>query len=156
MTRALCLALATSALTGAPALAQDAPPDPALTAHQLRTAHMHLFAFNLGPLGAMARGNVEYDPEVAALHAGNLAALASVDFTPYWVEGSSTEEIEDSRALPALWNNLADVEQQQMQLAEAARELETAAGEGQDAFMAAFRAVGQSCGGCHEDYREPD
>ena len=127
MTRVLCFALATSALAALPALAQDR--DPAQVAHEMRERHMHLFAYNLGPLGAMARGNAEYDGETASLHAGNIAALASVDFSPYWVEGSSSAELEESRALPAIWENLEDVEQQRVELMEAAQQLESVAGD---------------------------
>ncbi|MBM9595547.1 c-type cytochrome [Roseitranquillus sediminis] len=154
MTRAFYLFLAAAALTG-PALAQDTE-DPATVAHEMRERQMQLFAYNLGPLGGMARGDIAFDGETAALHAGNIASLASVDFSPYWVEGSSNEELEDSRALPAIWENLEDVEQKRLNLVEAAQALEAAAGEGPEAFGAAFRNVGQACGGCHEDYREPD
>jgi cytochrome c556 len=117
---------------------------------------MNLYVANLGPLVQMARGEIDYDAEMAELHAGNIAAYAQVDLTPLWVEGSSSEDLEDSRALPAIWDNLEDVASQQADLAEAADAAAGAAGDGQEAFVAAFRQVGEACGACHEDYREPD
>ena len=146
----LAMGVAVAAL---PALAQDMSP--AEQAHALRQAHMSLNSGNLGPLVAMARGEMEYDAEVAATRAGNIAAYAQVDLRPYFVEGSSSEELEDSRALPAIWENLDDIASKQMALAEAAQAAADAAPEGQEAFVQAFQAVGEACGSCHEDYRQP-
>lgn len=143
-----------AAFLALPAGAQDMSP--AERAHALRMAHMSLYSGNLGPLVGMARGEIEYDAETAAMHAGNIASYAMVDLTPYWVEGSSSEELEDSRALPAIWENLEDVAAQQQDLAEAAQAAADAAPEGREAFVAAFQSVGEACGSCHEDYREPE
>ena len=153
--RLLALTLAAAAAATVPALAQD-EPSPAERAHEMREGLMYNYAFNLGPLGAMAKGEVPFDAAVAAMHAGNIAGIAQVDLSPYWVEGSSSEELEDSRALPAIWENLDDVEAHRMRLLEAAQSLQGATGEDQEAFAAAFRELGQACGACHEDYREPD
>ena len=147
----LAMGVAAAAL---PALAQDMSP--AERAHAIREAHMSLYAANLGPLVGMARGEVEYDADEAATRAGNIATYASVDILPYFIEGSSSEDLEDSRALPAIWDNLDDVASKQMALAEAAQAAADAAPDGQEAFVEAFRAVGEACGSCHEDYRQPD
>ncbi len=147
----LAIGIAVAAL---PAAAQEMSA--AERAHQLRQSHMTLYSANLGPLVGMARGEVEYDAETAALHASNIASYASVDLSPLWVEGSSSEDLEDSRALPAIWDNLEDVAAYQQSLLEAAQAAADAAPEGQEAFVAAFREVGQTCGGCHEDYRQSD
>jgi cytochrome c556 len=153
MIRSASIALAALALA-APAASQDMSP--AERAHALRMGHMNLYVANLGPLVQMARGEMEYDAAMAELHARNIAAYAQVDLTPLWAEGSSSEDLEDSRALPAIWDNLEDVASQQADLAEAAEAAANAAGDGQEAFVAAFRQVGEACGACHEDYREPD
>ncbi len=150
----LAILVVGAAIAGVPAVAQEMSA--AERAHQLRNSHMSLYSANLGPLVGMARGEVEYDAETAALHAGNIAAYAAVDLTPLWIEGSSSEELEDSRALPSIWENLEDVAAYQQSLEEAALAAAEAAPEGQEAFVAAFREVGQTCGGCHEDYRQPD
>lgn len=137
-----------------PALAQDMSP--AERAHALRQAHMSLYSANLGPLVGMARGEIDYDAEMAAMRAGNIASYAGVDLRPYLVEGSSSDDLEDSRALPAIWQDVEDFASKQADLAEAAQAAAAAAPDGRDAFVAAFQGVGQACGDCHETYREPD
>ncbi len=124
-------------------------------AHQIRLAHMSLFAHNIGPLAAMAKGEMEYDADVAARNADNIAKLASVDTTSYWVEGSDSESLADSRALPAIWESPDDFYPHFDTLQEAATAAAQAAPEGQQAFAAAVGDLGKACGGCHEDYRKP-
>ena len=145
---------AVAAALALPAAAQDASP--AERAHELREAHMQLYSANIGPLVEMARGERDYDADLAETLAGNIASYASADLGPLWVEGSSSFDLEDSRALPAIWDNLDDVAAKNDALAEAAQTAASAAPEGQEAFVAAFRSVGEACGSCHEDYREPD
>ena len=94
-------ALAAAGTVAASALNAQDGPSPQERAYALREAHMSLFAHNIGPLGGMAKGEVEYDPDIAARNARNIANLASVDMTSYWVEGSDSESLPDSRALPA-------------------------------------------------------
>lgn len=75
--------------------------NPAVKARQ---SHMQLYAHNLGILGGMARGNIEYDAGAAQAAANNLAALSTLDQRSYWVPGTSNAELgEATRALPALW-----------------------------------------------------
>lgn len=137
-----------------PAIAQDMSP--AERGHALREAHMSLYSANLGPLVGMARGEIDYDAEMAATRAGNIASYAGADILPYFVEGSSSDDLEDSRALPAIWQDMEDFTSKQAELAEAAQAAAAAAPDGRDAFVAAFQRVGQACGDCHETYREPD
>lgn len=141
---ALCLAGA--------ALAQSAV-DGAVKA---RKAHMQLYAFNLGTLGAMAKGEVDYDAERAAQAAGNLAALASISQAGYWPQGSAQGEVEGSRALPALWTSGDDVMAKAAAFNEAVTALAGAAGTDLASLQAAMGPVGQACGACHETYRAPE
>lgn len=144
-------ALLASALIAGPAVAQDA--NPAIAA---RKAHMDLYAFNLGLVGGMARGNIEYDAEAAAAAAANLAALSKLDQSRYWPEGTSTLDSGETRALPELWDNIPDAIAKGQALATAADALVAQAGGGLDALRAGLGPVGQSCGACHEAYRQPD
>ncbi|WP_147115312.1 cytochrome c, partial [Tateyamaria sp. syn59] len=107
------------------AMAQQVEPE---RAHNLRNGHMHLLGLNIGVLGAMAKGEQEYDADAAAAAAANIAALASIDQRLYWPEGSSSEDLEDSRALPAIWENMDDFTAQNEDLHEAAMTMEGAAG----------------------------
>ncbi|MDP5085016.1 MAG: cytochrome c [Yoonia sp.] len=119
-----------------------------------RQAHMSLYAFNLGPLGGMAQEQIPYDAEVASAAAANLAALAAIDESAYWVEGTDTS-IEGTRAKPEIWADMAGFEAEQVKLVAATATLASVAGDGLDAMKAAFGPVGQSCGSCHESYRAP-
>ncbi|KQI72552.1 hypothetical protein AN191_05915 [Loktanella sp. 5RATIMAR09] len=119
-----------------------------------RQSHMGLYSFNLGPIGAMAQDKIPYDAATAASAAANLAALASIDQTAYWVEGTDAS-IEGSRAKAEIWTDAAGYMAEKEKLTAASAALAAVAGDGLDAMKAAFGPVGQSCGSCHEAYRAP-
>lgn len=146
--------LAVAALAGSLAIAQDGPT-PEQQAVNARQSHMQLYAFNLGALGGMAQGSIPYDAEIATAAAQNLVNLAGINQNRYWLEGTSSEDMEESHALPALWEDRAGYEAKHEALDQAAAALLEAAGTDQATLAAAMGAVGQSCGGCHEAYREP-
>ena len=139
-------------LVAFPALAQEDEENLPI-AVQAREGHMKAYALHLGALGGMAKGDIAYDAEMASAHAGELAALAGLAQTGYWQEGTSSDELEGSRALPAIWEDMADFDAKKEALHQAAMQLETAAGEGQEQLQAAFGAVGGACGACHKAYR---
>ena len=146
--------LATSLVifSGSLAIAGGHGGNPAVKA---RKAHMQLYAHNLGILGGMAKGEVEYDAGAATAAANNLAALAAFDQRSYWAPGTSTAELgEETRALPAIWEEGSKAAEIGGQLAEAAAALAAVAGDGQAAIGPALGGVGQSCGGCHKAYQQ--
>jgi len=142
-----------AALFASAAFAAGHGGNPAVNA---RKAHMQVYAHNIGILGAMARGNAEYNAEAAVAAAGNLAGLAALDQTSYWVPGTDSDSLPDeSRALPALFDNLDDVEAKRAALEVAAVALAAVADDGLDAVRAGLGPVGAACGACHEDYQKP-
>lgn len=147
---AIGLALATSAVFAASHI------DPGIAgAIKARKAHMQLNAHNIGVLGAMAQEKTPYDAEAASSAASNLAALAKLNQSTYWPEGSDTEAVGDeTAALPALWEEGSDLDGHLQQLTDAATAMEAAAGNGLDELKAAMGPLGQACGSCHEDYRQ--
>jgi cytochrome c556 len=140
-----------ASLAAGSAVAQDV--NPAIAARQ---AHMSLYAFNLGLVGGMARGNIDYDAEAASAAAANIAALANLDQSRYWPEGTSTMDTDTTRALPDIWDNLPDVIEKAQALSAAADGFAAEAGNGVDALRAGLGPLGQACGACHENYRQPD
>ncbi len=120
-----------------------------------RQSQMQLYAFNLGMLGAMAKEEVAYDADAASNAADNLAALASLSQAGYWLPGSDSDNVENSRALPAIWAADSKVGEKGKAFFEAVTAMQSAAGTDLGALQAAMGAVGKSCGGCHEDYRKP-
>jgi len=120
-----------------------------------RKSHMQLYAFNLGTLGGMAKGEIEYDADAAKAAATNLATLATLSQRAYWAPGTSTAELgEETRALPAIWEAGSTAGQIGGQLAEAAQALAAVAGDGQEALGPALGPVGGACGACHKAYRQ--
>lgn len=144
------IALASTAMGGGHA---DKAIEAAVKARQ---AQMQLYAFNLGLLGNMAKGTVEYDAAAASGAAGNLAALSRMNQSRYWPQGSDTESFgEGTRALPAIWQEGSKAGEIGKEFGMAAAAMEDAAGNGLDALRGAIGAVGKTCGACHDDYRQP-
>ena len=130
------------------AAGHDARPD-----LKARQSHMTLYSFNLAALGAMAKGEVPYDAALAQLHADALASLAAQPEAGYWTEGTAQGEVEDSRALPAIWTDPAGFEEARLGLEQASASLAGAAGGGLEGLQAAFGPTGAACGTCHKTYR---
>lgn len=141
------------ALPAGLALAQEEDETPEDIAIEIRQGHMLNYAANLQRLGAMAQGNAEYDATAAQTAADNLVYLASIDQSHYWLPGTSSEEQEESAALPAIWENLEDFETKQVALIEAVTALQSSAGTDLTGLQGAMQGVGQACGDCHEQYR---
>jgi len=154
-TRAFLLSLAGAAvavsLLPGPTLAQDVNP-----AVKARQAVMQLNAFNLGILGAMAKGAMDYDAAAAQGAADNLVALAALDTSAMWVPGTDDMSIDGTRALPTLWDNLPDVMAKGTALSQAAQGMADAAGTDLASLQAAMGPLGAACGGCHKAYRAPE
>lgn len=123
--------------------------DPAVTARQ---AHMQLYAHNLGIIGGMAQEKIPYDAELAAIAASNLAAVAGLDETTYWPEGTS----EGTKALPAIWENMDDFMSKQDAMTQAAAAMAEVAGTDLASLQGAMGDLGGACSACHREYRARD
>ena len=141
-----------SLLLGMSAQAGGHGANPAVAARQ---GHMQIMSLNIGILGQMARGNTEYNAESAAAAASNLALLGMVNQMAYWPEGTDSDSIEGTRALPAIWENIGDVIRISQEYASTTAALSEVAGNGLDEMRAALGPVGATCGACHDDYRQP-
>lgn len=155
MVRSLTLAtLAATATIVAGAIVAQERASPAERAHEAREAQMHLQALNMGQIGPMAQGEAEYDAVVAQAAADNLHHLAQMMDAPfYWTPGSAQGEVEDSRALPAIWENMDDLNAKIAAFQEAAAQLQSVAGTDLASLQGAIGGVGEACGACHDSYR---
>lgn len=149
------LALAGSLAGATIALAQSEPDKVIAAAVKARQAQMTLYAFNLGLLGGMAKGAIDYDADAASKAAGNLAALTATDQSRLWPQGSDEMSIDGTRALPAIWDNIPDVIAKSAALTEAAAAMADAAGTSKEALAGAMGSLGGACGSCHKAYRAP-
>ncbi|MDP7151044.1 MAG: cytochrome c [Paracoccaceae bacterium] len=120
-----------------------------------RISLMKLYAFNLGTLGAMAKGDMAYDADAASAAASNLAKLTSLNASAMWPMGTDNASDPGSRALPAIWQNFPDVGAKAAALSEAAAAMQSAAGQDLDALRAAMGPLGGACAACHKNYRAP-
>ena len=106
-----------------------------------------------GPLVAMARGQLEFDGELASSNAEKISQL--VQMIPDVFKLDTRENGISSGALDSVWTNTNDFAQKATISSEAAMALSKAASEGKSSFLQALGAAGSSCKGCHEEYRKP-
>ena len=129
-------------------------PTPEERAIKARQSQMTLYAFNIGPLVGMAKGEIDYDAQAAAQAANNLVTLASVDMAAAWMEGTDNFEMEGTRALAAIWSDdPAKVVEKSKALTDALQALALVAGTDLAGLRGAVGPVGQACGACHKAYR---
>ena len=145
---------ALAALAGTMVFA-EAHNTPEAMAIKARQSHMQLYAYNLGTLGNMAKGTVEFNADAAQGAANNLAALATLNQMSYWRPGTSNADSDKTKALPAIWAEGSDVGTKAKGLVEATMAMQGAAGT-LEGVQASIGAVGGACGACHKAFRQPD
>jgi cytochrome c556 len=146
-------AVALTAATAATiAVAQEAKMEPAVAA---RHAQMSLQSYHLGMLGGMAKGEIDYDAELAAAVAQNLDMVSNLNHSMMWPEGTAQGETEGSRAKAEIWSDMEGFEANWTDLQTATATLASAAGTDLESLRGAMGAVGSACGACHDDYRGP-
>jgi cytochrome c556 len=106
----------------------------------------------MGAAGSMVRGDTEFEPRAAhlAMRTINSSIIGFVELLP---EGSHAG---DTRALPAIWENMDDVLAKAESLRMATQAAIDAEPQDLDTFRPLFAEVGQNCRTCHEDYRRPE
>lgn len=127
--------------------AADVKPEDAI---KYRKSVMTIQGWNIGPLGAMARGDIPFDQEAAERHARRLDATSHMvleGFTP----GS---DVGETRARTEIWAQWEAFQQKVADLQASTAEL-VAAAEGGDAdtVRQAVGNTGAACKACHDDYR---
>lgn len=132
--------------------ADDGPHDKAIKGRQ---ALMQLYSFNMGILGGMAKGKIDYNAEAASAAADNLLSAVSMNQSAMWPAGShdGDEANRENRALAAIWDTYPKIADNGKAMGEAATELQAVAGNGLDALKGAMGAAGKGCKGCHDDFR---
>ncbi|MBM3603745.1 MAG: cytochrome c [Alphaproteobacteria bacterium] len=135
-------------LASGAALAQS--PEDALEA---RHGLMKMISIEMGTLSGMAKGEVEYDEAAATAAATNLMALAQYDAPKLFIEGTSSEDIQGSDALPAIWSNRDDFEAKFAALTEATAGIDQAVAGGQANVGPVVQQLGLACRDCHQSYR---
>lgn len=131
-----------------PAAAQFAKPEDAI---KYRKAVMTLQATHFGRVAAMASGRVPFDAKVAAENADIFVTVSGLA-TAGFVQGSDKG---DTRAKGEIWSESDKFRANGTKLQEDAAKVAAAVKAGNmDALKAAVGAVGQTCKGCHDQYRK--
>ena len=150
MTKLFAVAAATALLTTS-AFAQEIPQ-----AVKARQGQFNILALNLGVLGGMARGTVDFDQEAAQAAADSLVAVSMVSQHAMWPEGTSAADMDGTRAKAEIWSDMADFESKWAALGEAATAMQAGIGEGQAAIGPNMGPLGNACKDCHDTYRAPE
>lgn len=137
------------------AAAQSAE-DAAKAALEGRQGYMTLLGINMGQLSGMAKGEIAYDEAQASRAATNIVALTQYHVPPLFIDGTSSEDADDSDALPAIWQNPDDFAAKFAALGEAAAGSPEAVMGGQANIGPVVQKLGGACKACHDDYRKDD
>jgi cytochrome c556 len=116
-----------------------------------RQSAMTLQGKYFGPMAGMAQGKIPYDAKVIQRNAAFLEALSQMP----WDGFAESTKGEKSGALSAIWEKPGDFKQASERLQNEAAKLAQVSKSGDEAAVKAqIGAVGKSCGGCHETFRE--
>ena len=138
--------IALGAMGGA-ALAQQKPE----VLVKQRQSAMTLIGKYFGPLGGMAQGRVPFDAKVVQRNADYLATLSQMPWDGFDPATKDTK----SAALPAVFNDSGKFKEAASRLTSEVQKLQQVAKSGDEgAVKAQIGAVGKSCGGCHDNFRE--
>ena len=136
------------------AFSASAAKDPNEKAIKARKAVMTLQSWYAGPLFTMAKGDMEYDAEMAKTYAEHLNTVANVEGGGMWPPGTGNDAYAGkTRALPEVWSTWPEAGKKAEALSEAAAALAAVAGDGLDALRSKIGPVGKACKGCHDDFR---
>lgn len=149
MKKALLFTLLGALLT-TPAMARNAFSD-GKDAIDYRQASFQLIRHNMGDIQAMIRGTVPFDAERAQRRAEALALLSQLPWETFTVPGTQQA---GGKVKPAIWSNLADVQERGEKMAADAAALLTAAQTAEQAELRrAFADFARNCKACHDKYR---
>ena len=131
-----------------PVFADATPED----AKDYRSAVMTALRGHIGASSMIARGLIDNSGQLLG-HAEGLSNGAA-ELANLFPEGSAVNE---SEALPAIWEKPEEFQAAIDNLVEATAAFEAAAAGGDpEAIGAAFRQVGMGCRGCHDNFRKSD
>ena len=146
--------MSAAAFTAIPMAQADDAIEKAIKA---RRGAMQLYSHYAGPLFGMAKGDIEYDAALAASLAENLNTVVNLSGARMWPPESDNKSRKGkTRAKPEIWQADSKVGEASQAMKDAALAISLVAGDGLDALRGSIGDVGNSCKGCHDDYRAKD
>lgn len=133
-------------LSAGSAYAQFQKPEDAI---KYRQSAFTVMANSFGKIGAVVKGETPYNKDEVAKNAAVVAMLSSL---PWQGFGPGTE---GGKAKDEIWSDSAKFKAAQDKLQLAAANLNTAAQSGDlENIKKAFGAAGQTCKGCHDEFKK--
>jgi cytochrome c556 len=118
-----------------------------------RQAAMTLQGKYFGPLAGMAQGKVPYNADTVAFNAAMLDALSRMPWDGF--APASKDATVKNAALPAVWSDAGKFKEATDNFQSAVQALvRVSRGGDEGAQKAAIGALGKTCGGCHQNFRE--
>jgi cytochrome c556 len=118
-----------------------------------RQALFQLIRSNMGPLGAMAKGNIPFDAEVIKTNALRMEQLGAM--IPDYLSTDTRKFSLSTDAKDNIWDNMADVKEKAQAFTQASAALQKASMTGDEAeYKKAIGMVGRTCKGCHDEYKK--
>src|SRR6185295_2736701 len=147
---AAVVAVAIGVTAGMSAGAAFAQQKPEVLVKQ-RQSVMTLQGKYFGPMAGMAQGKIPFNADVVRRNAAFLDNLSRMAWDGF---DASTKDVK-SAALPAIYEQPDKFKEAAARLENEAHKLYTVAQSGDEAAVKAqIGAVGKSCGGCHESFRQ--
>ena len=144
----LAAAIAAGLFTSLPAAAQFQKPEDAV---KYRQSAMFVMANHFGRIGAMVQGKAPYDAAVATQNAEVVSTLSRVHWAAF-VDGTAGST--KGSASAKVWSERAKFDDAARKMeGEVGKLLAAARTNSLDNLKGAFGGVGQSCKGCHDDFR---
>lgn len=141
------------ATTVSPVMAGDFPFEDQIEGRQ---GYFQMVKFNMGVLGAMAKGERDYDAKLAQAIADNLKNAALMDNALMWPKGSDMDAeglSGKTKAKAAIWQEGSDIGEKHENWVAAVNTMAENAGQGVDALRGAIGPLGKSCKACHKEYK---
>ena len=125
----------------------------AATAVTFRKSVLQLVRSNMGPLGAMAKGNIPMNADVIALNAQRIEFLADMMHDYFALDTRAFDVKTDAK--DDVWKNHADFTNKTNDMVTAAANLQTIVANNQESdFRKGIGALGATCKACHDDYKK--
>nr|WP_136249733.1 cytochrome c [Ningiella ruwaisensis] len=119
---------------------------------QFRQAILQLVRSNMGPMGAMAKGEIPYDAQLMIKNSQRIEQLGLM-MEDYFRPDTREFDVETA-ALDKIWENEADFYKKAQDMVTAAINVQEIATAGaQDEYRKAIGSLGATCKACHDDYK---
>lgn len=140
-------AILTASLSIGTAFAQAKPESQI----EYRKSAMTVVARSFGALGAMAKGDIPFNKDVATRHATVLSSLSDLPLAA-GAYGPGTDKGAPTKADPKVFSEPEKFKAAYDKFTAATRALPAAAGD-LASLKVAVADLGKTCKGCHDDYR---